>query len=275
MGQKQQKQQKNTNDTLANQEKQSTVLEFNIAKQNIDDQALSDLAKKVATNKNLKVLKLDLSQNVIGDQGVAQLDQIGNCQFLTDLTLNLSQQNSQNKITDQGLLAFYELLKKLKNIEILTLDLSTNNIIGEKSDILSLLTELPNLKKLTINLNNNQLGYRGMYGLSKIILDCRDLRYLNIQLKNNGFDTLGLEQFVMIFKYLIQLQHIIMDVQDKKVTSGSWIIMFVINVKFCTQLRSFVFQLENNNMVIRNTLKNTNKYFHKMKFLVKADFKLN
>ncbi|KAL4484557.1 hypothetical protein ABPG74_019734 [Tetrahymena malaccensis] len=275
MGQKQNKQQKNKDDRYGNKEKQPIELEFKMAQQQIDDKGLSDLAIKIASNKShLKVLKLDLSQNIIGDQGLAELSEIGNCSILTELNLNLSQQNSQKQITDEGLLILYGFLTKLKNIQTLDIDLSTNKIAGENRGILSLLSDLPNLKKLTINLNNNQFGYRGMFGLSKILLYCRDLRYLNIQIRNNGFETIALEQFVMVFKYLTQIEHIIMDIQDNKVVNDIWIIMFELGIKSCNQLRSFVFYLQNNNIHLGNTYKKSNKYFHKMKLLVKADFKL-
>ncbi|EAR87174.2 kinase domain protein (macronuclear) [Tetrahymena thermophila SB210] len=293
MGQNQNKQQKNQNNKEGNVQKvyqmlnsfikntffqqknqQCTELVFKLSKQNIEDQRLSDLAKQIATYKNLKVLTLDLSENLIGDDGVAQLSEIGNCQNLTQLSLNLSKQNSQNKITDEGLLAFYTILINLNNLETLNLDFSSNKIIGENSDILRKLKDFPNLQKLTINLNNNQLGYKGMYGLSKIVYYCRNLRYLNLQLRNNEFKEMGLEQFCMVFRSLQQIQHIIMDVQENNITSDFWIIMFMMSDKL-SQLRSFVFYLQNNNMHHGNILKQAKKKFHKMKFLVKADFKLN
>ena len=193
------------------------------------------LSKVLVHCKNLRCL--DLSWNGIGDDGAVAL-----AEGLKDLTslLELRLGDNNNKITSQGVLALFEVLKYN---HLQHLDLSENSISPESMaalvdvicadslqtldlsksmcDLLldgavSLSAGLKSCRQLVkLNISSNYIFSRGMASLAEGLKSCRQLVELNIS--SNIIGTHGMSSLAEGLQYCTNLQ--VLDLTNNNITS--------------------------------------------------------
>lgn len=177
--------------------------------------------------------KLSLSENQLGKRTCVEL--VGAMEVLSNIvTLDLSENNLDELLTDtlaQMLTALSktvttlrlahnqlgyktgfqlgQILHGLRNKNILTLDLSGNQLQEKTVDeFKTFLREMPSSLR-TLDLSNNGLGLKTEEDLIEIIRACPDLEVLN--LSGNHFTTFSLESLKRIRSYATHIRSVIFD----------------------------------------------------------------
>ncbi|KAL4478362.1 hypothetical protein ABPG74_006597 [Tetrahymena malaccensis] len=142
----------------------------------------------------------------IGGQYTVQVinslaDKLGKCLNLTTLIINLV-----GKLFNQGTSNLQLLFQKCSNLQILSLDLRTNQI---KSDHITDrgfgLSQCQNLRRLTIDLTFNQIGGKGMQKIGQDLEKCVNLTDLVLILSGNNINDEGIFNFCSCIENCSQL----------------------------------------------------------------------
>ncbi|KAG2382381.1 hypothetical protein C9374_005583 [Naegleria lovaniensis] len=146
-----------------------TLSSINLSHNKIDDAQLIALCEALPSSGNLRLFELDLSYNLISNEGctvyVQKLADLHSVIYIETLHL------CNNKLSDDGARAIAQTLPKLSP-QLKRLDLGGNSIGNEGAAALSDAILKMNSKSMTIksvNLENNLIGFEGTSLLSKIL----------------------------------------------------------------------------------------------------------
>ncbi|EAS05780.2 kinase domain protein, putative (macronuclear) [Tetrahymena thermophila SB210] len=195
------------------------LLDVNINLQfhSLQDQHLKGLTSGLMKLKKIQILILDISHNLIRDQGALLLgNSISKCLSLKNLTVYLE----CNYLSENGIESFLEGVFKCKQLDYLDLDIGSSIEISQStlksfhSGLINLrylqylsfvydsnklrnssvdnlcqnLTELKCLLHIKIDLYNNQIFYEGLKQMLDKLYEIKDLRTINLLLKNNSIE---------------------------------------------------------------------------------------
>ncbi|KAL4499431.1 hypothetical protein ABPG73_008981 [Tetrahymena malaccensis] len=221
-------------------------LDLQIKRRFIQDQGAQLLSTFIEDCKqNILILRLDLMENKITNQGFSQISRsLDKCLNLSYLTLDVS----RNNIDDQGVNEMTKFLKAKRNIINLNLNFGQNQIGDSGLKDLGLgLENCINLSNLTINLFQNKFGWQGVSDLGSSIGKLKSISDLNLDFSQNkigskGFQSLnsgiGLSENLTSLK-LILIMCNIGDNQESNITKG---------LSQCLKLSSLIIELRENNM---------------------------
>lgn len=168
---------------LAGLGRTSSVRELNLSSNNLGLKGVAQVVKVLEakqrgpTGKQVPVMpkldRLDMSNNELGDEGIAELTRAilkRKYHHLVDLKL------SSNQIGPSGI---ETIMNKLFQQNLISLSLDKNVIYDQGCQLVA--ASLPSMKSLSrINLGFNQIGSRGIASLMRSIATCNSMTYVGL-----------------------------------------------------------------------------------------------
>ncbi|KAL4505249.1 hypothetical protein ABPG72_016316 [Tetrahymena utriculariae] len=158
-----------------------------------------------ALGKNLKILKINLYSNMVGDIGLKNLSKgFEQNQTLQKLSLILD----QTYIANQGISELGSSLQKLPKLQILFLSLSYYYINDEGiTKFGESLEQCQNLQNLNAQLQANKIKFEGEYNFSQSLKNCSKFTILKLYVQFNAVTQIErklLNQIAMKSKQLVK-----------------------------------------------------------------------
>ncbi|KAL4448671.1 hypothetical protein ABPG74_012760 [Tetrahymena malaccensis] len=189
----------------------SMSLNINLESVVLKDSEIQHLADKLKDYSDHVVCStINLNNTQIADQGLKQICQsLKEFKNLTKLHISLQ----SNNITDEGLCCLWKAINNLCNLKDLEIDLSYNEISGSLySNCFGIETYTkilkccftsspcdsneilfsPDLVRLSINLESNQITSKGIKNIIQSIKACKGLIDLHLNLRKNNLDCFSL-----------------------------------------------------------------------------------
>ncbi|KAL4499425.1 hypothetical protein ABPG73_008975 [Tetrahymena malaccensis] len=148
-------------------------------------------------------LDLELSKTFINDEGAIN---IANALMLGQNIVKLNIDLSNNNIQDEGAQSIIDTFINCLNITEFSLKLMENNIKSEGAKIIAKALETcDKITKLNLNLENNEIDDKGFSDLTSILLKYKNISSLNLNLKNDNF---GDDEIEVIANSLLDCQNL-------------------------------------------------------------------
>ncbi|KAL4506295.1 hypothetical protein ABPG73_017029 [Tetrahymena malaccensis] len=248
-------------------------LVIKLCSNNIQDEGVKGLSSFLNKFPHVQDLEIDLVENKIGSEGLKALSQgLTNCKLLIKLDLLLR----ANEIDETCMKNFGQSLNQCITLQNLTINFCWNKIgyIGVQDFCSSYLMQSPKLKDFYLNLDNNNIGSKGVAELGinlakcaniqtleleiqgaeigdigakdlcQQLPNCSNLKYFHLSLHRNsiGDDTISLGSYLVEYKNLRELS---LDFQFNKIKEDQAIDL-IIDLKKCNNIQVLRLILRNN-----------------------------
>ncbi|EAR89076.3 hypothetical protein TTHERM_00574290 (macronuclear) [Tetrahymena thermophila SB210] len=227
---------------------------------NIKEQGFNSLVRSISKLKNLQSLNLDLYKNNIENDEKIEFE-IQQCNLLTNLTLNLS----QNCIQYEGAKSLgsaiqsFDKLKKLniflvncqvreginyiaqgvsncKNLQSLNLDLKMNNIESQEQEVINTIANQKKLFYLNLNLCQNQfLDSKFLVSFLNQLGTCSSLKDVKFDFNSCAIDCLGLKALGKSISLCENLQSVDLNIEQNYIFEKG-ILDFLQEISQCQKL---------------------------------------
>ncbi|KAL4478566.1 hypothetical protein ABPG74_006801 [Tetrahymena malaccensis] len=170
-------------------------LKINLLKNKIRHNGASILGIALQKCNLLTTLELQLYENKIGSEGLKALSQgLTNCKLLIKLDLLLR----ANEIDETCMKNFGQSLNQCITLQNLTINFCWNKIgyIGVQDFCSSYLMQSPKLKDFYLNLDNNNIGSKGVAELGINLAKCANIQTLELEIYLNSIKALGATNLV-------------------------------------------------------------------------------
>ncbi|KAL4449600.1 hypothetical protein ABPG74_007423 [Tetrahymena malaccensis] len=223
---------------------------MNLSNAGISDNKINGIFKKFQNKDKQIAIDLNLSDNVLTDNGVLQLVSGIKTLFpnLTQLSISLS----NNQIGDKGLANIFQMIKQVPNLSQVSLFLSGNNFSKNGFKCIEDMKNVNSLQKLHLGFNNFQQSIELIKSLIKFIESNRDLADFGLYIDHSEVGNQGTSYICKLLQSFNQLSSLTLHVDQNCLTNNG-----ILNI-----VRSIVQnkQIRHLNLNLCNQAVNNNNY---------------